>query len=287
MITATDVVVPVLGHTDTGWLVRTPCRSLAFVTEANVVGPVHVVIDPGHGGSEPGAVTNGGLAEKDVNLAVAELVERKLTRQGVRSVRTRYSDVRVPLATRAEIADRLDALLLISIHHQGTEPFPESSTPGTEIYYQQGSADSKRYAGLLREEALEELGRFDITWFAGTDAGAVYRPHADTGEDFYGMVRIPETPAVLAEMSFLGNPAEEELLRRRAFLDAEATAIADAVVRYFATDDPGSGFVEPSFGLRSAGGGGGLAGCVDPDLGPTSEIPEELAPIVGAEEESG
>ena len=90
------------------------------------------------------------------------------------------------------------------------------------------------------------------------------------------MVRRPETPAVLAEMSFLGNPEEVELLRSRDFLRAEAEAISEAVIRWFTTDHAGSGFVEPSFSLRSSGGGGGTSGCVDPDLGETVEVPDTL-----------
>ena len=58
---------------------------------------------------------------------------------------------------------------------------------------------------------------------------------------------------------------------------AEAIAISNAVVRWFTTDDPGSGFVEPSFGLRSSGGGGGLGGCEDPDLGETIDLAGDLA----------
>ena len=53
---------------------------------------------------------------------------------------------------------------------------------------------------------------------------------------------------------------------------AGAKAISDAVVRWFTTSDPGSGFVEPSFGLRSSGGGGGLGNCEDPDLGLTIDV---------------
>ena len=160
------------------------------------------------------------------------------------------------------------------------------------MYYQQNSNESRRFAGLLVEEARTTLGEFDIEWFAGTDAGATYRPNADTGLDFYGMVRLPRVPAVLAEMAFLGNEAEVDLLRSGELQEASAVAIATAVERWFVTDDPGSGFVEPSFGLRSSGGGGGLSGCDDPDLGSTVEVEparlEELtAELALADEDDG
>lgn len=277
--TRTDVILPVLDSVDEGLLVRTTCQNLALVVDGSVEERIHVVLDPGHGGlDEPGAVTADGVAEKDVNLETALLAEEQLEALGFEVTLTRYTDVRIPLITRVEIADRVEAALLVSIHHQGTDTdIPRSETPGTEIYYQQTSSESKRFAGLLWEEAIRSLGRFDIEWFAGPDAGATYRPNRNTGEDFYGMVRLPETTAVLAEMAFLGNPAEVDLLRSGQLQAAEAEAIVAAIVRWFTTDDPGSGFVEPSFGLTSSGGGGRLDGCVDPDLGETAEVAEELA----------
>ena len=276
--TTTDIVMPVLEVLDTGSLVRTPCQNLAVVRNASTIDRTHVVLDPGHGGIESGSVTADGLAEKDVNLDVAMIAEELLSEQGFVVTLTRYTDVRIPIVSRVEIADSLNALLLVSIHHQGTDPdVPRSDAPGTEVYYQQNSEESKRFAGLLHEESVVKLGQFDIeSWFAGPDAGATYRQNRNTGEDFYGMVRRPAAPAVLAEMSFLGNPEEVELLRSPEFLRAEAEAISDAVIRWFTTDDAGSGFVEPSFTLLSSGGGGGLGGCVDPDLGETADIPAAL-----------
>lgn len=276
MRTSTDVIVPVLAEVPEGHLVRTTCQETTIIVDGDTEERVHVVLDPGHGGREPGAVTSDGVAEKDVNLQTALLAEERLEALGFEVTLTRYTDIRIPLVTRVEIADRLDAALLVSIHHQGTDTnVPRSDTPGTEVYYQQTSAESRRFAGLLVEESRRALGEFDIEWFAGTDAGATFRPHRDTGEDFYGMVRLPETPAVLAEMAFLGNEAEVDLMRSGELQSAEAQAIATAVLRWFTTDDAGSGFVEPSFGLRSSGGGGGLDGCADPDFGETVEVVEQ------------
>jgi N-acetylmuramoyl-L-alanine amidase len=288
VITETDVVMPVLTTLDVGYVVRTPCRSLALVTTGDVIDRVHVVLDPGHGGSEPGAVVDG-VTEASLNLRVAQIALARLDSAGIHAVATRYGDERVPILSRVEIADRLGADLLVSIHHQGGGDVPAGPVPGTEVYYQRDSAPSRRLAGLLREEAVEELGGFTVPgWFAGPDAGATYRLDAETGDDFYGMVRRPETTAVLAEMSFMGNPAELELLGTRRFLVAEATAIADAVIRWYATSDAGSGFVEPSFELTSSGGGGGLGGCEDPDLGPTADLPADFDPAsVGGDTDSG
>lgn len=282
--TDTDVVAPVLSEIDEGLVIRTPCQGVAITDDGDVTDRVHVVLDPGHGGFEPGAVTDDGIAEKDLNFEVAIRAEELLEERGFEVLLTRYEDFRIPLVTRVEIAESVRAELLVSIHHQGTDTnIPTSDVPGTEVYYQQTSSESRRFAGLLVEEARESLGQFDIEWFAGTDAGATYRPNAETGQDFYGMVRLPQVPAVLAEMAFMGNEQEVELFRTGELQEASAVAIATAVERWFTTDDPGTGFVEPSFGLRSSGGGGGLGGCDDPDLGETVEVePSRLEELTAA-----
>ncbi|RZV46670.1 MAG: N-acetylmuramoyl-L-alanine amidase [Acidimicrobiales bacterium] len=274
--TTTDVVLPVLAVLDDGWAVRTPCQRVELVTAGTPIERVHVVVDAGHGGTEPGAVADD-ITEASINLRVAGLVEEQLTDAGFVVLGTRYTDIRVPILTRVEVAEAVDAALVVSVHHQGLGQLPRSDTPGTEIYYQQNNEESRRFAGLIREEAVKELGAFEVEggWFAGPDVGATTRP-ATTGEDFYGMVRRPTMPAVLAEMSFMGNPGELALLQTEPFLEAEARSITAAVVRWFTTDDPGSGFAESSFTISSSGGGGGLGNCTDPDLGPTAEFPPDF-----------
>ena len=113
---------------------------------------------------------------------------------------------------------------------------------------------------------MAQLGRFAGDWLAGGDAGATYRLGTD-GDDFYGIVREPESVAVLAEMSYLSHATEAALLSTDEFIDAEATAIAQGIQRWLKSDDGGSGFVEPSYRLSdTGGGGGGSSGCVDPSF---------------------
>ena len=102
---------------------------------------------------------------------------------------------------------------------------------------------------------------------ADRDAGAKPRRRSD-GTDYYGILRrTAGVPAVLSEAAFISNPPEEALLATPAFHAEEASAIAEAVVRFVTTDDPGSGFVEPYPRTQPAGPGGGPSGCVDPPLG--------------------
>jgi N-acetylmuramoyl-L-alanine amidase len=264
VVTPTGVVLPVAGRDGGEFAVTTPCAATGTVPGEPLAG-AHVVLDPGHGGDEPGAVGPNGLREKDVNLAVAREAATQLEATGATVVLTRTGDYRVTIQTRAEIATRLEPLVFVSIHHNA-EPDGPWPRPGSETYYQFESADSKRLAGLVWEEEVAALGAFDADWVADTDAGAKYRL-SSSGEDYYGILRRSEgTTTVLSEAAFITNPSEAALLATPEFQRAEATAIAEAIIRYVSTDDPGSGFTVPYPRESPAGSGGGTEGCVDPPL---------------------
>ena len=85
------------------------------------------------------------------------------------------------------------------------------------------------------------------------------------GSDYYGVLRdTPDVPAVLVEALYLSSEPEATLLTRADVRDAEARAIADAVIAWVTTDRDGSGELPTLEAAESAGGGGGTAGCVDP-----------------------
>lgn len=263
--TGSGLVLPVTGGGPGNWQVRTPCAATAAVDGEPLSG-AHVVLDPGHGGTEIGAVGPSGLTEAELNLDIAVRAARRLQAEGATVVLTRSSDVRITLQTRAEIASGLNPLAFISIHHNAA-PRGTSDVPGSEIYHQLASAESRRLAGLLWEELIEELDPFSEQWAVGGQPGALARQSAATGDDYYGVLRGSQgVPAVLSEAAYLSNPAEDALLNTEAFRDAEAKAITEAVMRYVTTDEPGSGFRAPKVIDVPAGGGGGAAGCEDPPL---------------------
>lgn len=266
VVTPNGVVLAVQSATADGRFVATsPCGNDVTVTGAPLTGAT-VVLDPGHGGDEPGAVGPAGTAEKDVNLAIAAAAKRELEAEGATVVLTRTGDYRITLASRAAIAQALQPTVFLSIHHNA-DPDEHRATPGAETYYQIASADSKRLSGLVYEELVAAFSAYDVDWVADFDAGAKYRPRADGG-DYYGILnRTAGIPAVLSEAAFISNAPEEALLVDPAFQAVEAGAFARAVVRYVTTSDPGSGFVEPYPRTQPAGPGGGAAGCVDPPLG--------------------
>jgi N-acetylmuramoyl-L-alanine amidase len=265
LISPRGVVVAVIGGGPGAWVVQTPCGGSVSLASGAPVAPVDIVLDPGHGGDEPGAVGPNGLTEATLNLAVVGYAQAALARAGVRTVSTRSADYRVTLATRAEIAERARPRAFVSIHHNA-EPDGPWPRPGTETFYQVASPESRRLAGLLYEEVVVALAPFNVSWVADTDTGAKYRRNL-RGEDYYGILRrTPNVTAVLAELAFLSNPPEAALLARPDVQQVEGEAVSRAIVRFLTTPDPGSGFVEPYPRTTPAGPGGGAQGCVDPPL---------------------
>jgi len=240
VVTPAGVVVPIVGGAPGAWKVRTPCGNDRTLGTGTRVGQATVVLDPGHGGAERGAISPGGLAEADVNLAVARRARAALEHQGITVALTRTDDYRLELTPRAVIAKSLDPRAFVSIHHNA-DPDGPRPTPGTETYYQQSSPDSKRLAGLIWEEVERALAGYHVGWVGDTDAGAKTRV-GDHG-DYYAVLRQP-APVVsaLAELAFVSNPAEADLVARTDVQAVEGDAVARAIVRYLRTSDPGSGF---------------------------------------------
>lgn len=265
--TPSGQTLPVLADNGDGThVVETPCSNQATVSGTPLAG-AHVVLDPGHGGEESGAVGPNGLREADVNLAVAQRAAETLQAAGATVVLTRTSDVRITLAARANLAQALQPAAFLSLHHN-TEPDGPSDRPGSEVYFQIADPESQRLAGLLHEELLAAFDDFAVPWVSDTGAGALARVRSDDPNvDYYGVLRQSAgVPAVLAEAAYLSNPAEADLLATPGFQQVEADAIARAIVRFVSTDDPGSGFAANRVG-GSSGPGGGTAGCEDPPLG--------------------
>lgn len=266
--TPSGILAPVV--TDLGggrYEVQTPCDARATVA-GTPVGPIDVVLDPGHGGDEPGAVGPNGLREKDLNLAVAQQVAEQLRAAGLRVVLTRDVDVRLTLAHRANIAVGLGATFL-SIHHNAAPDGP-SAGPGTEVYFQVANPESRRLAGLVVEEVRAALAPFAVAWASDVDNGARARIRSSDGTDFYGVLRrTAGVTGVLSEAGYLSNPPEADLFASPEGQAAEAGALTRAVLRWYGGESAGEAAHSPNPPSTGASGGpgGGPSGCVDPDLG--------------------
>jgi N-acetylmuramoyl-L-alanine amidase len=176
-----------------------------------------VVIDPGHGGRDPGGIGWRGIEEKEITLAIARLVELEaLSEPELRIVLTRRSDIYVPLKERTALADRLGAALYLSIHAnihsdwrvKGIETLLPESWRGR-------SSRSLLLARGLQESLVRELG--------GRDRGVKY-------QRLY--LRWSSVPAALVEVGFLSNPEEARLLQSLSYQDRIARAILAGIKEF-------------------------------------------------------
>lgn len=183
-----------------------------------------IVLDPGHGGSDSGAVGPSGVREKDVALQVAKKVQRLLEGAGAHVVMTRTTDRDVygPNATsgqelqaRVDVAERTPgAELFLSIH---CNAFSNPAANGTETYSYYDSVEGGRLAFLLQKELLEAGGLRD----RGTKEANFY------------VLKHSSIPASLVELAFISNEREEALLTSDDFQDKMAFAIAKGLSRFF------------------------------------------------------
>ena len=272
--TTSGVIVPVNGGGPGNWQVTTPCGADAVLETGTYIERARVVIDPGHGGSESGAAGRG-ILEKNLNLDVAEVVVQKLRDLGITAELTRTSDYRVPIGTRAQIANALAPDVFLSLHHNGGALRP-SSRPGTEVFYGEGLPKSQRLAAIMYEEMVDALDDFDVAWVSTVSEGASVRLR-DDGMDLYGIHRFsPEITSIITEFLYLSNVPEALLMQQPGMAELEAQAIVDGLLRWWWTDDTGTELGR-RFTDSSSSGTGGFDGCVDPVL----EAPDNGALEVG------
>jgi len=172
-----------------------------------------VVLDPGHGGKDPGAISTLGFYEKGVNLAVALRVAAILQRKGVKVVTTRSSDRFVELEERAAIGNRHNADLFVSIHCDSS---PSSSTRGFTMYVARSAAWSSRRAAAAIARSLASTG---------------LKGNGTRGADFRVLVHS-RGPAVLIELGYISNTSEAALLKKSSFQDRLARAIAEGIIQF-------------------------------------------------------
>ena len=181
-----------------------------------------IVLDPGHGGSDAGAIGPTGVREKTVSLAVSLKAQRLLTDSGYQVVMTRTTDVDVAapgVSDATELQARVDkappnAALFISVH---CNAFSNSGANGVETYHAPNAVKGERLARLLNEELIR---------FGGLNNRGVKAAR------FYVMTHS-QCPASLIELGFITNPREEQLLASDDYQQKLAQAITNAVNRYF------------------------------------------------------
>lgn len=167
-----------------------------------------VVIDPGHGGQNPGAV-HGGVMEKDINLLLAWEVAEGLSEYRV--ALTRKEDTTVSLVERVKMANDGKAALFLSLHSNA------GGGHGFESFVHPGAMEiTRRYREVIHGRVMEALKPYGI------------RDRGKKEANFY-VLRETKCPAILLESLFLDNPRERELLVQRSFRSLLAAAIVSGV----------------------------------------------------------
>ena len=177
---------------------------------------VTVVLDPGHGGAETGAMSPHGLRESDLNLALARNVRDALSRRGYRVVMTRDADVTVPLYDRPKVAHAQGADAFVSIHHNA--PAPDQDPRGVRYHAVYA------WNAIGGELAQAINARLTATFGETLADGGVRRAN-------FAVTRNPEIPSCLVETDFLTTPEGEldcwNRDRRRRVAEALADALDD------------------------------------------------------------
>ena len=215
-----------------------------------------VVIDPGHGGEDRGALGGGGLAEKDLVLDVSRRLARRLRASGLMVLLTRDEDVFVPLEMRTSLANDARSDLFVSVHANSAL---DEDPSGVETFFVslQSSDEEARQVADRENGAFQAPGSQVAAMdpLVGLLGDMMVSEHLTDSSDFSKMVQdelasIPggghrgvkqapfvvllgvQMPASLIEIGFLSNPRDEKALTSNAHREAIAAAMSRAVLRF-------------------------------------------------------
>lgn len=187
-----------------------------------------VVIDAGHGGMDGGAVSDDGILEKDLNLAVAGKLASLLRMGGVRVVMTRTDDrlladpasvhkKRDDLATRVQIAEEQENAVFVSIH---MNKFPVEKYHGLQVWYSRGDKRSAEFADAVQKKTAAILQPQNTREIKAADSSIYVLDHLDI-------------PAILVECGFLSNAEETRLLASKSYQNKLAAVLYAAIIDYW------------------------------------------------------
>lgn len=195
-----------------------------IIPPSSVDGKRIVVLDPGHGGSDPGAIGKDEetgeeiLQEKDPNLEIALIVEKRLKDAGVTVYMTRDDDTYVTLSGRYNYANSKNADLFCSIHNNASENFETSGTMTMYAYDEPKKGytiSGKEYATIMQKHMVKALGSTDLK---------------ARKNSALAVVRGTNMPAVITESLFVSNESDRNRLLNRNTLKTIANAIADGIL---------------------------------------------------------
>ena len=217
-----------------------------------------IVLDPGHGGKDPGAIGYSGVHEKRLTLAFGQELKKELETQGYKVYLTRNSDVFIPLRDRVNLARKHDADLFISIHADSTR---NRKAKGLSVYTLSEHASDKEAEALAeRENKADVIAGLNLVEHSKEvsdilinlaqresmnksselathmvrelrqSVSLVNDTHRFAG---FAVLKAPDVPSVLLEMGYMSNAQEEKSLQQASYRQKLATAVRKAVDNYF------------------------------------------------------
>ena len=194
---------------------------------------ITVILDPGHGGEDGGAVGKNGVYEKDLNLSIAKKLSEQLADMNVSVICTRTEDILLydktqdykgkkkilDLAARLKIARDTENPIFISIHMNA---FSQTQYSGLQVYYSKNDPRSEELARCIQNAVQKELQPTNT------------RKIKQASTNIYLLDRIT-TPAILIECGFLSNPEECALLSTDEYQEALTFLLADVIAEYVAS----------------------------------------------------
>lgn len=182
-----------------------------------------VVLDSGHGGSDPGKVGINGELEKDINLNISIKLKKLLEEQGIKVLMTREDDGGIAdskvedLKKRVSIINEEKPILAVSIHQNS---YQDESIHGAQVFYYTHSKEGEAAAKIMQEALLE------------ADAD---NTRSEKANDTYYLLKKTEPPVIIVECGFLSNKAEADLLVTEEYQQKLAEAICAGIVKYIST----------------------------------------------------
>jgi len=218
-----------------------------------------IVLDPGHGGKDPGAIGSSGIAEKDVVLAVAKkLAQRLKTELGVQVVLTRNDDRFVPLEDRTALANNENADLFISLHVNAS---PNGEARGIETYYLDNTTDEAAIRLAARENGTSRRNISDLQFILSDMTqnmkleDSITLAHRLQGALIGGMSKVSaevkdlgvkkalfhvlvgaRMPSVLVEMLFITNRAEANMMSQESNQDTLVESLFEGIQKFGETN---------------------------------------------------
>lgn len=197
--------------------------TIDYRTSGGIAGKV-ITIDPGHGGSDPGAIGPNGTMEKDITLAISKKLKAALEAKGAKVNMTRTTDVDVygpnasgpdELQARVDVGTANKSDIFVSVH---INSFSNPNVGGISTYYYDKTQYDTRLASRIQAKIADESG---FAGDRGIQPGNLY------------VLRRSLMPAILLELGFISNPKEEALLKKDNVQQQFADEVAAGIESYF------------------------------------------------------